>query len=225
MIDIHHRTGYALSTVHRCLHNLKAEGLVVQQSTAGRYALGMEATELANRILRGASRGHWLEILQEVNLTTSYSTLLGQFRRNGFTYIEHLPATTAMSVRGRAGDEGPLHCTSIGKSVLSVLPTAQFESLVQRMELTPETNSTITELADFRAEIAQVKDQGFSTTLGEHEPKVASIAVPVVVTKPHSVEYYGLCIAGHISEFEEIKKYHNLLVEQASRMAATFSRW
>lgn len=223
VVDIQRRTGLALSTVHRSLQNLRAEGLVIQESRAGRYRLGMEATELASLILRGSSRNHWNELLREVNTTTSYSTLLGRFQVDSFTYAEHIPATSAISVRGRVGENGPLHCTAIGKSLLGSLPAAQCESLMESIDFKAFTETTITNEEDFRTEIERVRSQGFSTSYGEHETNVSAIAVPLVIDLPDAKEFYALSIAGHISEFEQIMSHKELLLRNANRMAASFS--
>ncbi|MCS2608724.1 IclR family transcriptional regulator [Halomonas dongshanensis] len=193
-----------VATIHRQLQTLVNEDLARQTARGGLYELGERAFTLAYTINRRRGIQHSRAVLKELNRTTSYSTIFGKLADTSFTYIDHLPATTALSLKGSVGASGYLHATAIGKALLATLDEAEFERLLPTLELTAVTSETITDPRALKEEIARIRQQGYAVSRGENEPKVASVAVPVQVGRDEDKTLYAVCIASHISELDDL---------------------
>jgi DNA-binding IclR family transcriptional regulator len=79
------------------------------------------------------------------------------------------------------GGRLPLHSTAVGKVILAYEEPWVLNAYLQ-LELTAATPRTITSPRRLATEIAQVKAQGFATTLEEIRVGACSIAVPVFHT-------------------------------------------
>ena len=73
-----------------------------------------------------------------------------------------------------------LHCTAIGKALISYLPDSEVENLFRAHGLPKHNERTICSLEVLIAELAEARRQGFSMDNEEHELGVRSIASPIV---------------------------------------------
>ncbi|WP_428930264.1 IclR family transcriptional regulator [Microbacterium sp. YY-01] len=207
-----------LASTYRQLQKLTDSGLLVQNPATNKYSLGERAIHLANKIVvhRGGERSR--AVLREVNEETTFSTLVGRFSGTSFTYVENLPSTSSMSVSGVIGTPAPLHATSIGKGILSLLDESIYRQTVAQLSLDSFSKRTITTVAQLDAEIARVRDIGFAQSHAEYEARVGSVAVPFRVEQGPQSGIYALCIAGHISEMDQLMACLDKLRDAAYRL-------
>ena len=73
----------------------------------------------------------------------------------------------------------PAHCTALGKVILAALRPDQLQRFVERVELKPSTEKSITEVPVLLREIEEVRRSGIAFDDGEFNPEVRCVAVPV----------------------------------------------
>ena len=93
------------------------------------------------------------------------------------------------AVRGRQGQLGvkgvgeeiraEAHALAVGKAILAQLPEGAVHSYIQFMGLRRFTPRTITDPAEFQAELARVRKEGVAFDREEHEESIYCIAAPV----------------------------------------------
>jgi len=93
------------------------------------------------------------------------------------------------AVRGRQGQLGvkgvgeeiraEAHALAVGKAILAQLPEGALHSYIQFVGLRRFTPRTITDPAEFRAELARVRQEGVAFDREEHEESIYCIAAPV----------------------------------------------
>ncbi|NIN67534.1 MAG: helix-turn-helix domain-containing protein [Anaerolineae bacterium] len=166
------------STVHRLLVSLKKGGLVERDAPTRKYRLGVRLVELGHAWL--GSRGlpqvalpylHYLA--DELGEITYLAILQGDVALN----VLQVPAPhLVQSVRwlGRAY----LHSTSTGKVFLAHMPEDELDSFLGG-ELRARTGKTITDANELRAQLDQVREEGFATSFEEDEEGINAVAVPV----------------------------------------------
>src|SRR5690606_21385374 len=71
-----------------------------------------------------------------------------------------------------------MHCTAVGKSILSFLPEARREAVLQR-SLERRTAKTITDPELLRAELARIRQRGVAEDHGENEDFARCIGAPI----------------------------------------------
>ena len=86
----------------------------------------------------------------------------------------------AFQLTDRVGVVRPAHCTALGKIILASLRPDQLKRFIERVELKPSTEKSITSVPALLREIAEIKRTGIAFDDGEFNPEVRCIAVPVM---------------------------------------------
>ncbi|WP_330232269.1 IclR family transcriptional regulator [Nocardia sp. NBC_00508] len=171
--------GVHKSTVLRLLQTMESERFVTHDSTH-RYVLGSRTFELANQALeqrdiRTVARPH----LSALNSTTGQTIHLATYESGEAIYIDKLDAIESMRMYSRIGRPAPLHCTAVGKVLVSSLPRAEWRAVAQRLDYRPFTERTIRTAERYLAELERVAAQGYAEDHEEHENFVNCVGVPV----------------------------------------------
>jgi DNA-binding IclR family transcriptional regulator len=85
----------------------------------------------------------------------------------------------AFQLTDRVGVTRPAHCTALGKMILASLSPDQLQRFLQRTELEPSTDKSITEPAVLVREIEEIRRSGIAFDDGEYNAEVRCVAVPV----------------------------------------------
>jgi DNA-binding IclR family transcriptional regulator len=169
--------GLHKSTASRLLATMQVRGLV-ERTDAGKYRLGVAVIRLGGQAERSLDLRsiamHELEALaRDVRETATLHT------PSGDALVELASGYPPGAGRDYAGRTSPLHATAPGKIILASQPEREVMRLSRYM-LTPYTPQTIVRVDALLEELARVRRRGFSTAFGEHEPRVNSVAVPVL---------------------------------------------
>ncbi|MEM1330072.1 MAG: IclR family transcriptional regulator [Planctomycetota bacterium] len=170
--DIAKGTGLPRPTLYRLLRTLSSRRIT--RSDRKRYLLTLRLHELGVR----ASGADLLQIrvqpildhvADEVGLTAHFAVLDG----DAAAYIAKRDVAGAIQMTSRVGWRAPLHCTAVGKVLLSAA------GIPQGLELTRQTGNTITERGALAGEIERVRQQGFALDDEELLPGLRCVAVPL----------------------------------------------
>lgn len=167
------------STTHRILRALVAEGYVSQNPETDRYRLGREAFLLGLAAERNLGFAAVTPLLERLRDETDESSNL--VVRDGDQGLVVLRAESREPLRftQAAGTRIPLYCTSTGKALLAF--SADVEAEVAGLgELRPMTSTTLTSRGRLLAELARVRQRGYSVNRGERIPGVCGVAAPVL---------------------------------------------
>ena len=167
------------TTVLRLLRTLEADRFVTHDAEH-RYRLGAGLFELSNRALehrdiRVIARPH----LVSLNTDTRQTVHLATYESGEAIYVDKLDATQSVRMYSRVGKPAPLHCTAVGKILVSGLPADGQTRIAHRLEYTRFTERTIDSPERYLAELDLVARQGFAEDREEHESFVNCIGVPV----------------------------------------------
>ncbi len=155
------------STLHRLLAVLEAHGYVVSQQ--GTYQLGVKGLWMTTS--RESIRHLLQELSKEVGETTNFSILV----HDEMEFVERAVSDHPLSFVVSVGSRVPLHCSAMGKAVLSLRP-----ELVDGLTLTPVTTRSITDPIELKAELEVGRHRGFTLDAEEFFEGVFCIAVPVL---------------------------------------------
>jgi DNA-binding IclR family transcriptional regulator len=92
-------------------------------------------------------------------------------------YLDQVAGSSALQPHNWVGQHIPLHATSNGKVLLSGLDESTLDSTLGK--LTAYTPRTITGRAEFRDELARVREQGYAVAVDELEIGLAAVAAPI----------------------------------------------
>lgn len=168
------------SSVYRILSTLAQYGYVEQDSETGRYKLGYKFLEISSKLLESIDlRAEALPFLQELESETNEVIHLVVYDQGEVVYIEKLEGNETLRMHSKVGKRAPMHCTSVGKTILAHLPSSEVLEILERKGLPYHTDKTITNKDVFLQELVKVKQKGYALDLEENEYGITCIAVPI----------------------------------------------
>lgn len=178
--DIGKRLGLHKSTVHRLLNALAERGYIEKEPRHGYYKIGLKFIEITSLYLNK------LELKTEAQpYLRRLAGIVGQpvhlaiLDGSEAIYIEKIEALNSMRMYSQIGKRVPVHCSAIGKVLLSGLDKNSMDEFLNRHELTPFTINTIKTKAELTKQVQNVRKLGFAVDDEEHEQGVRCVAAPV----------------------------------------------
>jgi len=180
MTELSEKLGFYPSTIHRILDTLKHWGYVEQDPHTQKYQLGLKALEL------GMAKLHQMDLvreatpyLKELVNQCNETVHLGVLEEGEVLYLAKEESSQTIRMISYVGKRAPLHCTALGKVLLTYLPEGERKKILGKRELPRFTEKTITNKEELEKELSKVKKQGFALDRGENEKDVRCIAVPI----------------------------------------------
>ena len=180
--------GLPKPTAHRIVRMLESEGLLQREPGSRRFVPGARLVRLGLGVVAAsmlsAPRHAILEALsQKIGETCNF----GVMADSHVVYLDRVESAWPFGLRFERGSRVPLHCTSMGKLFLSLMPTKKCVLLLRSMPLYRYTENTITDAARLEAELENIRSAGVSTDNQEFLAGVVCVAVPVRDTNKQPV--------------------------------------
>jgi IclR family transcriptional regulator, KDG regulon repressor len=180
MSDLARRLQLDRSTAYRILLSLERAGFVEKNEEAGTYSLGLAAFEIGNAYLGQTdliqvSKPAMADLSAKVQETVHLAVLSDL----EIVYIDKVDSPRPLGVMSKLGQRGPLHCTSLGKSLLAFQPEEEQNRILQKIKMPPLTPRTITTKRKLIEELRTVKKQGYALDRREIEEDVECIGAPI----------------------------------------------
>jgi DNA-binding IclR family transcriptional regulator len=176
--EIARRAGLNLSTAHRLVCELARWG-ALERGPGGRYSIGLRLLELAALSPRGLGlREAAFPYLDDLHHRTRGNVHLGVRDGDEVVYIETICAFATHPTNGRMGDRWPMHVTGTGL-VLLAFGERELQERVLGGPLERLTPLTVTDPAQLRRELAQIRRSGFAVARGRITLPDVVVAVPV----------------------------------------------
>ncbi len=177
--DLAGDVGVHKSTVLRLLRTMEADGFV-RHDAAHRYSLGARLFGLADAageqyLVRRVAAPH----LRALNSGTGQTVHLAAYENGRVVYIDKLDSVHAVRMYSQVGVPAIPHCTAVGKVLLATLPERRRETVLAGLDLRRYTDRTITDPDRLRAQLDQVREQGWAQDHAEHEPFINCVGAPV----------------------------------------------
>lgn len=178
------------SNMHRTLRTLVEAGLVAQEES-GAYACTLKLFELGSAVparsdVAGLADPIMLTLADATNETVHLSALDGA----DVIYLHKIDSTHPVRAYTTVGGRAPAYCVATGKALLAFQPESyldRYENYLQRF-----TTRTLADLAALRAELTEVRRQGFALNRGEWRDSVCGVAAPVFGVGGRAVAAIGL---------------------------------
>lgn len=197
----------AKGTVHSHLATLKEEEFVVQDGDT--YAISFRFLDFGEYVKR---RIPHLDILkQELDGLAEETGEVVQFlteEHGRGVYLYKARGEFAVETASYVGQRNSLHCTALGKAILSQLPEERVQQIIDRHGLPAETDNTITDSEALFEELATIRKQGYSTDDEEILPGLRCVAAPVL--KPNEEPLGAVSIAGPTSRMDSERIHEEL---------------
>jgi IclR family pca regulon transcriptional regulator len=176
--DVAERTGLERATARRCLLTLVHLGYA---SYDGKFfQLTPRVLSLGHTYLSAMPLPRLVQpFLEELARETKESTSAAMLDGTDILYIARASTRRVMSINLAPGARLPAYCTSMGRTLLAALPTAEARAILEHSDLVAYTDHTKADMPGITTELAVIAAQGFAVIDQELELGLGSIAVPL----------------------------------------------
>jgi len=179
LADLSKRVGLHNSTTFHLVRTMVSLGYIRQEKDK-RYRVGRPLFALAASSLDEIEMVNLATpILEELSRETGESGHFAVRMGDSVVVVARTSGPGAFQLTDRVGVVRPAHCTALGKVILAALRPDQLQRFVERVELKPSTEKSITEIPALLREIEEVRRSGIAFDDGEFNLEVRCVAVPV----------------------------------------------
>jgi DNA-binding IclR family transcriptional regulator len=160
------------------LRPLTEMGYLMRENDA--YSLGPRIFQFAQTILtkhpfESVLRGVMTELVKQTGETVLYAVRDG----DRVTYSSVIESSQPVRYVAQTGVDRPLFCSASGLVMLAYDTPEELDAYFERTELTPLTDSSITDEKALRRIISQIHKAGYARTMGSAHVDAAGLGVPV----------------------------------------------
>lgn len=182
VVHIANELGLNLSTAHRIVRALVAEGYLAQNAESERYYLGTAALLLGRAAHRNFGLDVVYPVLQGLAQQTGESVNLGVLAGEVAVVVERIESAQPLRFTQPPGTRVVLHASSMGKVLLAFNDEVQRRLLKGKSALTALTDNTVRTVKALRTELDEIQTRGWSTDDEESMRGVRCVAAPICDT-------------------------------------------
>jgi DNA-binding IclR family transcriptional regulator len=175
--EIARRADLPLSTAHGLVAELDC-GRLLARRPDGAYEVGAQGWQLGLLAPQTALREIALPHLQDLVTVTGHTVHLAVLDGPGALVLERLAGSRTLPTRHTPGIRLPLHCTAVGKALLTHAPAPVRASALAG--LARYTAYTVTDRRALDRQLEQIRRTGVARSAQEHRLGVSSVAVPII---------------------------------------------
>lgn len=224
--------GYHKSSVQRILATLEKEGFLSRVAPRrSEYRLGPDILYLGNVAEMGLDlRSVARPIMQDLVQRTRETCYLCVADRDQCLYIDKVECSQPIRIIHQVGQRNPMHCTGVGKVLMSGMDDAAVDRLIEADGLKARTPHTITDRHRLRREIETIRLTGIALDNEELDLGVKCVAAPIKDSSGRVVAAISLSgplqrfTAAAVQEFEKKIIAASLAISKALGFSAAGGR-
>ncbi len=202
LTEVAQQVGLSSSTAHRLLTTLEQERYVHFDPDRRLWSVGVQAFVAGNAFLKtrslvGAARPHMRTLMEDSEETVN----LAVEDQAEAVYLSQVECRQMMRAFARPGGRVPLHCSSVGKALLSAMPDKDLAKALHRHGLPRLTLKTLNSTAALRADLAAARERGYAIDDEEHAVGLRCIAA--VIFNENQAAVAALSLSGPMARIPD----------------------
>lgn len=178
--EIHYKSQLPTTTIHRILTSLLQHNVVIKDSESDRYMLGMYLVHIASSILDNVDLRKLVRpYLEKLGKRTGEVVHLCVAENNEVAYIDKVESIHKIRIASQIGYRALMHCTGVGKALLSGMSEEEVMQVVKNKGLKAFTENTITCPDALLEHLKKIREQDYAIDELEHEEGIRCIAAPI----------------------------------------------
>jgi IclR family acetate operon transcriptional repressor len=221
LTEVGNAVGLAASTTHRLLTSLESERYVRYDAETKLWSVGVQAFIMGNGFLRTRdlvrlARPH-MRVLMEASGETVNLAIEDQ---GTAVYLSQVECREMMRTFARLGARVPMHCSGVGKALLSALDDAALARHLDRHGLARMTARTLTDAKMLGADLAAARARGYAIDDEEHAVGLRCVAAPIF--NEHGDPVGAVSLSGPMARITDVRMpiLGDLVGRAASRIMA-----
>src|SRR5699024_139770 len=201
------KMGVSKSTIYRLLSSLLNKEYVRQNEETQKYHLGLRLMQLGQTLTNYIDiRQVAAPVMERLVRDTGETVHLVVQDGNEIVYIDKIESQATIRMFSNIGKRAPMHCTGVGKAVLSNLSDEEIDNIIKENGLEKFTNNTIIDPQKLKEHLKEVQMLGYSIDDEEHEMGIKCAASPILNFKGEVIA--GISVAGPIMRINDNKIQH-----------------
>jgi IclR family acetate operon transcriptional repressor len=189
------QTGLPVATAHRILTTLQQERYARFDAERRSWFVGVQAFVTGNAFARHhglveMARPRMWALMEEIGETVDLATEDG----GEALYLVQIEGRQGMRVIARPGARVPLHCSAIGKALLSAMTEERVTRILTKRVKTRLTPKTLIELEALQEDLRQCRRRGYAIDDQEHSFGVKSVAS--VIYNEYAEPFGAISVSG-----------------------------
>jgi IclR family KDG regulon transcriptional repressor len=223
LADLSKRVGLHNSTTFHLVKTMVSLGYIRQIKDTKRYRIGRPLFALAAGALDEMEMvSIATPVLQQLSLDSGESSHFAVSMNNSVVVVARTDGPGAFHLTERIGIVRPAYCTALGKIILAALRPEQLERYLERTDLKPLTERTITDPKIFLREIEEVRRAEIAFDDGEFDPEVRCAAIAVRDFTGRTAGAVGISGPVWRLSIQSLQSRTRILKEAAERLSAAF---
>ncbi len=172
--------GLPKPTAHRLAQMLEREGYLRREPGSRRFVVGARLVNLALDVLgaavhQGPSHAILVALAEEIGETCGLGVMVG----SEIVVIDDAKAGWPLALEVGVRARLPLHCSAMGKLLLSFMPRRSRDRLLASLKLERYTETTLSDRAALLEELERIRVERVAVNNQEFIAGVIGVAVPV----------------------------------------------
>ena len=171
--------GINKSNAFRLLDTLRLNSLVEKDKITDKYKICAGILKLSNAFLDNSAGKIIHPYLEKLVALTRENAHYCVFSNDRVIVIDQIKSTEVINITAQIGREEKMHCTSVGKVILSYLPEETRDRIIESIDLKPMTKHTIISKKILREQVNKIRNDGYAIDDEENVIGVRCIAAPI----------------------------------------------
>lgn len=207
-----------ISTAYRYVSALKQAGLIEEAIGTNGYSLGIKILELARAVPKKTLQHISIPIMTQLANEAGESIILCGLRNHDGVCLEKVEGHHALRVSHQRGATIPLHAGASGKVLLAYLDESERDEIIDRIEFTKFSMTTITNRRKLKEELRRIRAQGYAESDGEVIRETYGIGAPILSQSGKTLAALSISAPTHRLAGKKREQIIKLVVTAARRI-------
>ncbi|MEJ6396983.1 IclR family transcriptional regulator [Yoonia sp. 208BN28-4] len=213
-------------TLYRFVQTLTNQGMLAYDPDRQTYAPGVRLVRLAHAAwsvssLAPIARPHIDALSAKVGETVH----LAQMDNGQVLYIDKRNAQQPLEMYSQAGKVGPAYCTGVGKAMLAFMDPVLRDELIAQQSFHVFTDKTLANERELRAELVDIRANGYGFDREEHEPGIICVAMPILSATRRVLGAISVTSSTRRTKLASLEGYVPLLEETVDKISQDAQNW
>ncbi|AKS47326.1 transcriptional regulator, IclR family [Octadecabacter temperatus] len=169
------------ATLYRFVQTLTSQSMLAYDPDRGTYAPGVRLVRLAHAAWQQASLAPIARAqVDQLSADVGETVHLAQLDHAQVIYVDKRNAADPVQMYSQAGKVGPAYCTGVGKAMMAFLPEDELADVLDQQSYHRFTDTTHTSVESLRAELDDIRANGYGFDREEHEPGIICVSLPIL---------------------------------------------
>jgi len=220
------QSSFPKPTLYRFVQTLTSQQMLAYDPDRQTYSPGLRLVRLAHAswdqsTLAPVARKHIEALSQKVGETVH----LAQLDHAQVLYIDKRNASQPVEMYSQAGKVGPAYCTGVGKVMLAFLDDDAAEQVIEQQSFHVFTEHTLDSADALRAELKDIRDNGYGFDREEHEPGIICVAMPILTNAGRVLGALSVTSTTSRTNLAGLESFVPILQETANNITRDAQNW